>query len=77
MDHVLRELCHKVKILHGHFPIILLYNAIVKKIGSNNMTLLYPNLCNNKVCYKVTAQYSSKKSISIKLSEHKDMDDLF
>ena len=30
------------------------------------MTLLYPNLCNNEVCYKVTAQYSSKKSISIK-----------
>ena len=42
------------------------------------MTLLYPNLCNNEVCYKVTAQSSSKKkSISIKLSEHKDMDDLF
>ena len=30
------------------------------------MTLLYPNLCNNEVCYKVTAQYSSKNKYKYK-----------
>ena len=36
------------------------YNSVVKfhikmKNGSHNMTVLYPNLCYNKVCYKGTA----------------------
>ena len=28
-----------------------------KKFGSHNMTMLYPNLCNNEACYNVTALY--------------------
>ena len=36
-------------------------NSIIKfhskKSGSDNMTMLYPNLCNNEVCYKWTALY--------------------
>ena len=28
-----------------------------KKIGSHSMTVLYPNLCYNEVCYKGTALY--------------------
>ena len=35
---------------HGHFPIIPLYNSMVKKYGSHNMTVLYPNPCYNEVC---------------------------
>ena len=37
------------------------YNSFVKfhgkKFGSHNMTVLYPNLCYNKVCYKGSALY--------------------
>ena len=30
---------------------------MVKQFGSHNMTVLYPNLCSNEVCYKGTALY--------------------
>ena len=39
------------------FTIIPLQNSMVKKFGSHSMTLLYPDLCYNKACYKGTALY--------------------
>ena len=37
------------------------YNSFIKfqgkKCGSHNITLLYPNLCDNEVCCKGTALY--------------------
>ena len=54
MDCVLRVSCYKEIILHfhHHFPIIPLLNFMVKRFGSHNMTMLYPHLCYNEVCYK-------------------------
>ena len=37
------------------------YNSFVKSDGKNfgsHMTMLYPNLCYNKVCYKGTVLYT-------------------
>ena len=36
---------------------ILQRNSMVKKIGSHNMTMLYPNLCLNEVFYKGNVLY--------------------
>ena len=41
----------------GHFSIYPLYNSMVKKIRSHNMTMLYGNMFYDKVCYKGTARY--------------------
>ena len=41
--------CYKRTILFG--------NSKLKISGSHKMTLLYPNLCYNEVCYKGTALY--------------------
>ena len=60
------EPCYKGTILlryYGNITILwsFSYNSFVKlhgkKFGSHNMTLLYPNLCYNEVCYKGTALY--------------------
>ena len=37
---------------YGHFPMITLKDNMVKKFGSRNMTVLYPNLCYNKAIDK-------------------------
>ena len=39
---------------NDHFMTVLL----CKNFGSHSMTLLYPNLFYNKVCYKVSALYT-------------------
>ena len=39
---------------YGHFPVIPLYNSMVKKFGSHKMTAFYVNPGYNKVCYKET-----------------------
>ena len=52
MDLVLSESC-----LNGHFPIIPLYNSVLKKFRSDSMTVLYLNLCYYDVRYKETALY--------------------
>ena len=51
-------------VIKNNFTVILLsfsYKSIVKlngkTFGSHNMTMLYPNLCYNKACYKKTALY--------------------
>ena len=33
------------------------YNSFVKKDGSHILTMLYPDLCENLLCYKGTALY--------------------
>ena len=51
--------------IYGNFPIIPLYNFMEKnwkattlciiswkKLENDNMSVLYPNLCYNEVCYK-------------------------
>ena len=37
-----------------HVPLMppIKQNSMVKNLGSNNRTMLYPNPCYNKVCYK-------------------------
>ena len=41
------------------------YNSFVKfhgkKFGIHNITLLYPNLCYNEMCYKGTEMYAHKE----------------
>ena len=68
MDRVISEQCYKWKILqsnyrkmtiHGHFPIIPLENSMEKNFRRHNLTVLYPNLCYNGACYKMTAPYKS------------------
>ena len=66
MDDVINESCYikrqfykriigKMTIIMVIFPIIPLENSMVKKFMSHNMTVFYPNLCNNEVCYKGNA----------------------
>ena len=38
--------------VHGHFSIISLQNMMVKRFGSHKMTISYPNICYNEMCYK-------------------------
>ena len=61
MDCVISDLCYKGKfyrgIIHGHFSIIPLQNAMVKQFGSHNMGMLYPILCYKEVFCKGIALY--------------------
>ena len=46
------------------------YNSFVKfcgkkNIGGHNITVLYPNLCYSKLCYKGTALYFSESSFKL------------
>ena len=70
MDHVLSELCYKWTILQRtNRKMTILwsfsYKSFVKfygkKLGSNNMIVLYPNTCYNEVCYKETVLYLLKQ----------------
>ena len=47
IDHVISESCYKGAILRRNY----------RKIGSHYITVIYPNPCHNKVCYKGTALY--------------------
>ena len=66
LDHVINESCYKRTILQRNYRKMTIswsfsYNSFVKfhgkKIGSHNMTLLYPNTFYSEVCYKGTALY--------------------
>ena len=66
MDHVISELCYKGTILQRNYRKMTIvwsffYTSFVKfhgKIfGSHKMTMLYPNLCYNKVCGKGRSLY--------------------
>ena len=53
----------------GKWPFMVIFcNFVVKfhgkKIGSQNMIMLYPNLCYNKVCYKGTSLYMMYVDVS-------------
>ena len=70
-DHVIKGQfykgsCYKGAILQRNYwkmtiQLAVSYNSFVKchgkKIGSRNMTMLYPNLCYKVVCFIVTALY--------------------
>ena len=69
MDQVISELCYKGKILQRIyrkmtilwlFPIFPLNSYRVEGFGSHNLTVLYPNPCYDKMCYKGTALYCYK-----------------
>ena len=65
MDRVISEWCYKGTILQRnyrknvHFSLSFshssLKNSRINKFGSHNITVVYPNLCYNKMCYKGTA----------------------
>ena len=66
VDRVISEPCYKGTILQMNYRKMTIswsfsYNSFVKfhgkKIGSHNMTELYPNLCYNEVCYEGTALF--------------------
>ena len=64
MDHVIDESCYKATtcILQKNYrEMTITYNSFVKFLGKNfrsHMTMLYPNLCYNEVCYKGTVLYT-------------------
>ena len=73
MDLVISESCYKQTILQSNYRKMIIlwsfsYNSFVKlngkKMRGHNITMLYPNLCYNEVCYKGTALYHTKKSIT-------------
>ena len=66
MDRIIKELSYIGTIFQGNYRKMTIswsfsYNYFVKfhgkTFGSPNMTMLYLNLCYNKVCYKETALY--------------------
>ena len=62
MDSVISESCYTGTILQRNYRKMTIlwsfpYNSFVKFQVKHNMTVLYPNLCSNEVCYKGTALY--------------------
>ena len=56
MGHVTSEMCFKETILQGNYRKMTIlwsfsYDSFVKFHGSHTMTVLYPNLCYNKVYF--------------------------
>ena len=50
---------------------------MVKKIGSHNISMLYPNPCYNKVFYKGTALYKISQAAFFKLFHEMDYFEFF
>ena len=72
MDPVISETFYKETILQRNYrkkvisiPKMMPHDK--KNIMSHNITLLYPNLCCNEVCYKGTASYNIFKKLDLPL----------
>ena len=61
VSHIIKEQCLQRNYRKLTISWSFSYNIFVKfhgkKIVSYNMTLIYPNLCYDEVCYKETAMY--------------------